>query len=290
MDNRPLMVVTGATNGLGRLAAINLASGGADLAVIARSTDKASRLRQEIEAAAPEAQVDFFFADMSRLSEVRRAGEEIDARYARIDVLANIAGVHAFSQRITAEGLSEMIAVNYLAPWVLTEALRRKLVASAPSRIVTVVSEAARRSGGIDPQHDLTLTEDYSRRQSTQLYGRTKLMAIMFTLELGRQLAGTGVTVTCCNPGFNTTGLGRDLTLSGVLERLLTRLGVGDPRRGAGIIVRLAADPAATSNGYFSVNDVKSLEWPESGNDEAAQQALWTATATLVTHRLSKTV
>src|SRR6266849_4262259 len=144
MDNRPLMVVTGATNGLGRLAAINLASGGADLAVIARSTDKASRLRQEIEAAAPEAQVDFFFADMSRLSEVRRAGEEIDARYARIDVLANIAGVHAFSQRITAEGLSEMIAVNYLAPWVLTEALRPKLAASAPSRIVTVASDSAR--------------------------------------------------------------------------------------------------------------------------------------------------
>jgi len=112
------MVVTGATNGLGRLAAINLAIGGADLAVIARSTDKASRLRQEIEAAAPEAQIEFFFADMSRLSEVRRAGEEIDARYPRIDVLANIAGVHAFSQRITAEGLSEMIAVNYLAPWV----------------------------------------------------------------------------------------------------------------------------------------------------------------------------
>ena len=92
MGNRPLMVITGATNGLGRLAAINLANGGADLAVIARSIDKASLLRQEIEAAAPEAQVDFFFADMSRLSEVRRAGEQIDARYPRIDVLANIAG------------------------------------------------------------------------------------------------------------------------------------------------------------------------------------------------------
>jgi len=202
------MVLTGATNGLGRLAAINLAIGGADLAVIARSGDKASRLRQEIEAAAPEAQVDFFFADMSRLSEVSRAGKEIDARYPRIDVLANIAGVHAFSQRITAEGLSEMIAVNYLAPWVLTEALRPKLVASAPSRIVTVASDSARHAGRIDPERDLTLTEDYSRRQSTRLYGRTKLMAIMFTLELGRQLAGTGVTVTCCNPGFNTTGLG----------------------------------------------------------------------------------
>src|SRR3989442_5064786 len=179
MANRPLMVVTGATNGLGRLAAINLAIGGADLGVIARSSDKARLLGQEIEAAAPEAQVDFFFADMSRLSEVRRAGEQIDARYPRIDVLANIAGVHAFSQRITVEGLSEMIAVNYLAPWVLTETLRRKLIASGPSRIVTVASEAARHSGGIDPEHDLTLTEDYGRRQSTQLYGRTKVMACL---------------------------------------------------------------------------------------------------------------
>jgi len=75
-----------------------------------------------------------------------------------------------------------------------------------------------------------------------------------------------------------------------VLERLLTRLGVGDPRRGAGIIVRLAADPGATSNGYFSVNDVKPLECPEAGNGEATQQALWTATATLVRHTLSATV
>ena len=155
---------------------------------------------------------------------------------------------------------------------------------------MTVASEAARHSGGIDPEHDLTLTEDYGRPQSTRLYGRTKLMAIMFTLELGRQLAGTGVTVTCCNPGFNTTGLGRDLPLAGLLQRLLTRLGVGDPRRGASIIVRLAADPAATSNGYFSVNDVKPLECPEPGNDEATQQALWTATATLVRHTLSATV
>src|SRR5258708_15246471 len=209
MDNRPLMVVTGATNGLGRLAAINLATGGANLAVIARSTDKASRLRQEIEAAAPEAQIDFFFADMARLSEVRRAAEQIDARYPRIDVLANIAGVHAFSQRITAEGLSEMIAVNYLAPWVLTEALRPKLVASAPSRIVTVASDSARHAGRIDPERDLTLTEDYSRRQSTRLYGRTKLMAIMFTLELGRQLARTAVTVTLSQPGVNSARLGR---------------------------------------------------------------------------------
>src|SRR5260370_16978181 len=132
MDNRPRMVVTGATNGLGRLAAINLAIGGADLAVIARSTDKASRLRQEIEAAAPEAQVDVFFADMSRLTEVRRAGEEIDARYARFDVLANVAGGHAFSPRVPAEGLSELIAVNYLPPPVLTRAPPPHLPPPAP--------------------------------------------------------------------------------------------------------------------------------------------------------------
>src|SRR5260370_42281623 len=103
-------------------------------------------------------------------------------------------------------------------------------------------------------------------------------------------MLGTEVTKTCYKPVFNTTGLGRDLPVSGVWERLLARLGVGDPRRGAAIIVRLAADPAATSNGYFSVNDVKPLEWPEPGNDEATQQALWTAAATLVTHTLAKTV
>jgi NAD(P)-dependent dehydrogenase (short-subunit alcohol dehydrogenase family) len=284
METRPVIVITGATNGLGRLAALDLARSGAHLGLVARSRQKADTLQREIEEVSPGIPVDVFLADLSLLDDVHRVGQQIDARYPRIDVLINNAGLHAFSQRVTSEGFSEMTAVNYLAPWLLTDVLRDKLTASAPARIVTVASRASLQVGDIGPFPDLTSTADYTRRESRALYGLTKLMDIMFTQELGRQLEGTGVAVTCCCPGFNVTGLGRELPLSGFLERVLTRLKVGDPQRGAGIIVRLATDPAfaGITGGYFGVKDAEPLECPEPGRDEAVQRALWEATADLL--------
>jgi len=232
METQPVVVITGATNGLGRLAALDLARGGAQLGLVARSPQKADALRREIEQAAPGTPVDVFRADLSLLADVARVGRQIDAHYPRIDVLINNAGVHAFSQRVTSEGFAEMTAVNYLAPWLLTDILRDKITASTPARIVTVASQSSGHTGELNVRQDLVDTADYTRRESSTVYGRTKLMDIMFTQELGRQLAGTGVAVTCCAPGFNVTGLGRDLPLAGALEKILTVLHVGDPRHG----------------------------------------------------------
>jgi NAD(P)-dependent dehydrogenase (short-subunit alcohol dehydrogenase family) len=284
MDLRPVIVMTGATNGMGRLAALDLARRGARLGIVARSRPKADALRQEIEQVAPGTPIDVFRADLSLLAEVRRAGEEIAAHYPRIDVLINNAGLHAFSQRVTSEGYAEMTAVNYLAPWVLTDALRDRLTASAPARIVTVASRASLRADTIDPLRDLTDTADFTRLGSSPRYGRSKLMDIMFTQELGRRLQGAGVAVTCCCPGFNATGLGRELPLAGALERALTALGVGNPQHGADIIVRLATDPefADSTGGYFAARTAKPLRCPEIGRGEAVQRALWEATAELV--------
>jgi NAD(P)-dependent dehydrogenase (short-subunit alcohol dehydrogenase family) len=187
MDSRPVVVVTGATNGLGRLAALDLARPGARLGIVARSQTKVDELRREIAQVAPGTPVDSFIADLTSLRDVRRAGQQIDLFYERIDVLINNAGVHAFSQRITPDGFSEMTAVNYLAPWVLTNTLRDKLVASAPARVVTVASEGARWAGRIDPANDLTMTAAYGRREAMKLYFRSKLMDIMFSQELGRR-------------------------------------------------------------------------------------------------------
>jgi NAD(P)-dependent dehydrogenase (short-subunit alcohol dehydrogenase family) len=280
MQTRPVIVMTGATNGLGRLAAVDLARDGAHLGLVARSRHKADTLRREIEELAPGTPVDVFLADLSLLGDVHHVGQQIDAHYPQIDVLINNAGLHAFSQRVTPEGFSEMTAVNYLAPWLLTDLLRDKLTASAPARIVTVASRASLQAGDTSPLRDLTNTADYTRRESRPLYGLTKLMDIMFTQELGRQLEGTGVAVTCCCPGFNVTGLGRELPLSGLLKKALTRLNIGDPRHGAGIIVRLATDPAfaGITGGYFAVKDAEPLECPQPGRDEAVQRALWNAT------------
>ncbi|MEV6605407.1 SDR family NAD(P)-dependent oxidoreductase [Kutzneria sp. NPDC051319] len=273
MSTRPVVVITGATNGLGRLVALDLARQGARLAVVARDPGKAASLRRETEAGV-------FIADLASLNDVRRVGAEIAARYDQVDVLVNNAGLHAFAQRRTEDGFAEMTAVNYLAPWLLTATLRDKLT----GRVVNVASEAARQVKTLDPKADLLATEDFSRRESFARYGRTKLMDIMFTQELSRRLAGTGVTVNCCDPGFNTSGLGRELPFAGPLEKVLKALRIGDPRRGAGIITRLCTDDqfATTTGGYFSHRDGKPLECPAPGRGERIQKELWDTTADLV--------
>jgi len=281
MQTPPVIVLTGATNGLGRLAALELARKGARLALVVRNQAKAGALRTEIEQASPGTEVEFFPADLSLLAEVYRVGRQIDACYPRIDVLINNAGVHAFSQRVTSEGLSEMTAVNYLAPWLLTDLLRGNLLASAPARIVTVASRASNHVGDQSPVRYLGETRPYSGRESSQQYGWTKLLDIMFTQELGRQLAGTGVAVTCCCPGFNVTGLGRDLAIAGPLEKVLHALNIGNPKHGAEIIVQLATDPvfADVAGGFFAAKGAKPLTCPEPGRGEAVQRELWQATA-----------
>src|ERR1700736_2951669 len=106
MDNRPVVVITGATNGLGRLAALDLARSGAHLGIVARSQKKVDELRREIELVAPGTPVDSFIADLTSLRDVRTAGQQIDSCYGRIDVLINNAGVHPFSTRIPPDGFS----------------------------------------------------------------------------------------------------------------------------------------------------------------------------------------
>jgi NAD(P)-dependent dehydrogenase (short-subunit alcohol dehydrogenase family) len=112
------------------------------------------------------------------------------------------------------------------------------------------------------------------------VYGQTKLLNIMFSMELARRLTGTGVAVNCLSPGFNVTGLGRELWFAAPLERFLTWLKVGNPERGAGIIVKLANDAAfaGVTGGYFSVSNARRLAPVAPGDDPRALQALWQAT------------
>lgn len=284
MHSSPTIVITGATSGLGRIAAVQLARQGAHLVLIARDANKAAATRAAILTAQPAAQVDVHYADFARMADVARVGTEIAGQYPRIDVLINNAGLHAFEQRVTVDGYAEMVAVNYLAPWLLTDLLRDKLIASAPGRIVTVASEASRRHGGFLVERDLDDVAPFSRLGSSKVYARTKLMNIMFSMELAWQLQTTGVTVNCLDPGFNVTSLGRELGFASILARVLTACHIGDPRRGAGIIVRLATDPAfgRTTGGYFAVGDTRPLTPVAPAGDVSVQRELWSATAALL--------
>jgi NAD(P)-dependent dehydrogenase (short-subunit alcohol dehydrogenase family) len=276
----PTIVITGATNGLGRLAAIDLAQRGARLVITARSPEKAERARRDI---GPHLS-DVFFGDFTRLDDVRRVGAEIAGRYDRIDVLINNAGIHAFEPRTTPDGFPEMVAVNYFAPWLLTQALLPALRRAPAARIVNVASEASRRHGTLRIPQDLTETVGFTARGSSEVYGKTKLLDIMFTMELARRLAGSTITANCLDPGFNTTGLGRELRFAGLLERVLTRLGIGDPARGAGLIVALATDPgfAGRTGGYYTVRGTRRISPTPPGDDPEIQTHLWRETRRLL--------
>lgn len=242
MTTKPIIVITGATSGLGQLVAIEMAKRGAHLVLTARSESRAEATQKMIKESVPAAEIIFFYGDLSLMKDVSRLGQEISDAYPKIDVLLNNAGLHAFEQRITAEGLSEMMAVNYFAPWILTHTLQHSLKAAGSARIINVASEASRTHGELKLPEDLINTSDFTARGSSEIYGKTKLLNIMFTAELARQFTGTGVTVHALNPGFNVTGLGRELWFAPMLERVLKFLHIGNPRKGADIIIRLMID------------------------------------------------
>lgn len=283
MNELSTIVLTGATHGLGRIVASALARPGVQLVLVARNETKAMATCRQLQQEAPGVAVKYVLADFSNLQAVAEAGSRIASEHPKVDVLINNAGIHAFEQRVTPDGFPEMVSTNYLAPWLLTAYLRPSLIAAGASRVVTVGSEASRRSGGLDIGHDLTDSHPFSRLGSSVVYGKTKLMAIMFSAELARDLASTAVVANSVDPGFNVTGLGRELPFAATLERILRMLGVGAPERGAGIIAQLAVAEAfaGTTGAYFS-RGAKRLDPVQPGDDMLAQRRLWASTELLL--------
>ena len=289
MTTKPIIVITGATSGLGQLVAIEMAKRGAHLVLTARSESRAEATQKMIKESVPAAEINFFYGDLSLMNDVSRLGQEISDAYPKIDVLLNNAGLHAFEQRITSENISEMMAVNYFAPWILTHTLQLSLKAAGSARIINVASEASRNHGELKLPEDLINTSDFSARGSSEIYGKTKLLNIMFTAELARQFKGTGVIVHALNPGFNVTGLGRELWFAPILERVLKFLHIGNPRKGADIIIRLMIDPKyqETTGGYFNVGTGNPIVPVHPGGDKEMENKLWNDTR-LVIHQITQ--
>ena len=285
MNQTRLAIVTGATNGIGEAAAVELARQGFQLAIVARNANKAEATVGKIRRVAPQAHVDVFLGDLALMGDVRRLGAELLDRFEHIDVLVNNAGVELTAQRTTNEGLPEMVAVNYLAPWLLTSLLRDRLVASAPARVVITASEAHRFGWTVDPEVILTDTSPFGPVGGLRAYGQTKLLDIVWTIELASRLASTGVTANCCCPGFVATGLagqGRGARALATLSR--TPL-VRRPEQGARVLVRLATDPAfATRTGEFvSSTPLAGVIPPIPAlGDAELRRRLWDATVRVV--------
>ena len=268
------VVITGATSGIGEVAAIRLARQGARLLLVARDPRRAERVLARLKSVAPAAAHGVYQADLSRLSEMKRAGAEIAKAEPRIDVLINNAGAFFTARRLTEDGLERTFALNHMAYFVLTCTLIDRLKAAAPSRVVSTASDAHR--GARLDFADLQGEKGYDGYKA---YGRSKLCNILFTRELARRLAGTGVTANCLHPGFVATRFGDQA--GGVMSLVIraAKLFAISPQKGADTIVHLASSPeaAGSSGGYFY--KCQSATPTTEARDDVAAARLWAESA-----------
>lgn len=271
-------LITGATSGIGRSAALALAGLGAKLFLLCRNARRADATRAEIADRTGNRDVEILIADLASQDEIRRAAAAFLARGEPLHVLLNNAGVVLTERSETRDGIETTFAVNHLAYFLLTNLLLERLVASAPARIVNVASDAHKLGGALDFD-DLGARRRYS---GMGVYGRSKLANLYFTTELARRLAGTGVTVNALHPGAVRTDLGQNNDAP-ILKLLtgLVRPFFRTPEKGAETAVWLCASPEVEglSGRYFA--DRKERSPHRLARDEVAARRLWDESAKL---------
>jgi NAD(P)-dependent dehydrogenase (short-subunit alcohol dehydrogenase family) len=266
-----LVVITGASRGIGQAAAVELAKRGVDVALVGRDPDRVRAVAEEA-AAVGGAAVRQHVADLLLMAEVRRLAEELRSDYSHIDVLANNAGALFATRQETAEGFERTFALNHLAPFLLTNLLRDRL---SDARVVTTASDA-HRSGRLDLD-DLQSERSYA---AMRVYGTTKLCNILFTRELARRRPE--LHANCFHPGVVRTGFGKN---ENGIWKVLTTIGspfFRSPARGARSLVWLAlSDEAAALDGEY-LEDEKVVSPSEQARDDSLARRLWDRSAELV--------
>jgi NAD(P)-dependent dehydrogenase (short-subunit alcohol dehydrogenase family) len=271
-------VVTGANSGIGLETARGLARAGFHVVLLCRNAERAATAAADIASTVAGASTEIVLCDLSDMDSVRRAATEVEQRLHRLDVLVNNAGITIRGKRQeTPAGLDLMLAANHLGPFLLTNLLLPLLRRSAPSRVVTVASDA-HRWGRLDLD-DLQATRGYGF-MSFPRYGETKLMNILFTRALARRLEGTGVTANCVHPGAVSTNIGAP----GRLVSAITRVILKSPEQGAQTSLHVATAPelAEVSGSYFADSKLADRKLRPQATDDEAGERLWAASARLV--------
>jgi retinol dehydrogenase 12 len=246
--NNPICVITGATEGVGKVTALELAKKGFTVVLAARNANKAEAAIREIETSTGNTSCDYIVADLGSLGQVRQLAETFRRRYSSLDVLINNAGVFVPTRTETEDGYETMFQVNYLSPFLLTNLLLDELQKSEQGRIINL-SSSAYAKGKFDPDN-LQSNKHFSVLGT---YAATKLFVVMFTEELARRLKATSVTVNAVHPGIVRTRM--MLQAPGAL-RLVAYLSLPfsiSPLGGARTSVYLASSPEVKgiSGQYF---------------------------------------
>jgi NAD(P)-dependent dehydrogenase (short-subunit alcohol dehydrogenase family) len=266
-----ICLVTGATDGIGKVTARALAERGATVIGVGRDPAKIEATLAEV--GSTPGSLEFLTADLSSQAQVRALADEFKSKYARLHVLVNNAGAMFTDYRESIDGIEMTFALNHLAYFLLTDLLLEQITASAPARIINVASDA--HGGSTINFDDLNLKGQYS---GWTAYGMSKLANILFTYELARRLAGTGVAVNAVHPGFVGTNFQRaaGLTMRGPLT----------PEEGADTQIWLATSEeveGVTGKYFVRRRDTRSSD---ESYDENVARRLWDVSAGLVgTHQ-----
>ena len=258
------VLVTGATDGVGKLVARALAEAGAHVLLHGRNAAKGEALLAELRAATDNERLEFVRADLAALAEVRDLAGQVLDRTDRLDVLINNAGVGSKSagtsgRELSRDGHELRFAVNYLAPFLLTHLLLPTIRRSAPARIVNV-SSAGQHAIDFD---DVMLIHGYD---GVRAYCQSKLAQILFTVELAERLAGSGVTVTCLHPAtyMNTT-----------MVRTAGHTPISKVEDGADAVLNLAVSAALDGQTGLYFNRRQIARADPQAHDPAARARLW---------------
>ena len=274
-------LITGASNGIGKETAIELARMGATVVMVARDERKGRAAQMEVKERSG-ADTDLLLADFASLADVRRLAEDYRSRHDTLHVLINNAGAYNSQRELSKDGYEMTIAVNHLAHFLLTDLLLDVIKASAPARIINVSSGA--HSGAKIDFDDLQSEQGYGIGMRS--YGQSKLANVLFTNELARRLDGANVTVNSLHPGVVRTGFGRNT--GGFMGAFFAVFQfVGRPflltsAKGAETSIYLASSPdVETTTGEYFVKS-KSVAYNDESNDPEVARRLWDVSEELV--------
>jgi retinol dehydrogenase 14 len=268
-----ICLVTGASSGIGKATALGLARLGAVVVMVCRDRSRGEAARLGIETASENHNISMLQADLSLQADIRRLAQDFTAGFSQLHVLVNNAGVAPGQRSLTVDGIETTFAVNYLAPFLLTNLLQEVLKASAPARVVNVAGEFHRKVS-IDFD-DLMSEVDYNGNRASN---KAKLALILFTYELARRLASSGVTANCLHPGaVGTDAPLKDPHLS-PFARFMYRLVKPfflSPEKGAQTSLYLASSPDVEKvSGKYFIKKTAVASSPESYDEETARR-LW---------------
>jgi NAD(P)-dependent dehydrogenase (short-subunit alcohol dehydrogenase family) len=272
------VLITGATNGIGKLTALELAKKSAEVVIVGRNPTKTSQVVQQIKQNSGNPSVDGLVADLSSTAQIRQLAQDYHQKYLHLNILINNAGGIFANRMVTADGYEYTFALNHLAYFTLTNLLLDVLLADAPSRIINVSSRS--HEGAVLNFGDLQNEQHYSYG-GYRAYGQSKLANLLFTYELARRLAGTGVTVNALHPGTVATGFGENNRGAMKVSMRIYHQFALTPEEGADTIIYLASSPEVEGvTGKYWTNRMAIPSSTES-YDEEAQKRLWSISSQL---------